>query len=123
LKRISFQSGDIRILGAEIPDRPRADRGYLLAGGRWRRRIRSAIKKDEWRVNLRGIPRHLASFGHIVDAQANPVEYFAERQSAGADHLCKGLSVSAVRSFFLRRDRAGGCVKSDQHSLIRLRQR
>lgn len=123
LKRISLQRSDVRILNAEIPNSLRADRGNLIVCEGRRRRVWSAIEKYEWRVDLRGIPRHLAAFCHFVDAKTNLIKHCIERQSAGTDHLGKGLSVGAVRSLFLRCNGAGGGVECDQHALVRLHQR
>jgi hypothetical protein len=119
LKRISLQSCNISILGVKIANRLCADRGYLIVRDRGRRCIGAAIEKDKRRFNLRGIPRHLTSFGHFVDAQTNLVEHSADWQSARADHLSKGLGIRAVGSHFLRRHRARGGIESDQHALVR----
>jgi hypothetical protein len=52
LERISLQGRHIGILGVEVTDRPGTDRGNLIVGERRRRRIGTAIKKNEWRVDF-----------------------------------------------------------------------
>jgi len=123
LQRISLQRRDISILIAEIPDGLRADRGNLIVCECGGRRVRRAIEEYKRRVDLGGMPRHLAAFGHVVDAQTNLIEHPTERQPPGPDHLGKGLGIGAIRPRFLRSHRARGGIESDHYALVRLHER
>ena len=59
----------------------------------------------------------------LADAQAHAVEYFGQRQSAGADHFGERLRIGPVRPLLVRRHRARRGVIGDQHVLRRLDQR
>src|SRR6185312_14516379 len=80
------------------------------------------IKEHELSVNLLGVPRHLRALACFVDAQPHAVEKLRQWQSAGADHLCERLRISAIWPLLCGSDRARRGVERDQHVRVRLDQ-
>jgi hypothetical protein len=93
LQRVAIDSRQIGLLRTEISHRPRSDRGSLFArhGGRWR--VGRSLEEIEWRLQLRGIPRHFGTLGRLIDAKANATEQILGPNPAFPHHLCQCLGI------------------------------
>ena len=118
---VALQRRGVGILHTEVSQRPVPGSGRLIRRS-LRRRVGGTIEEHELRIDLFGIPRHLRALGGFVDAQPQAIEYLRQRQPARADHLRKGLGVSAVRPLLFRGDGARRGVEGDEHVRLRFDQ-
>jgi hypothetical protein len=119
---IALERHDIRLLRAEIADRPGAHRCALFRRCDGWRRIGGPLEEHEPRLHPRRMPRYLRAPGNVIDAQPHAIEHLDERQAAFPHHLGECLGVRPIRALTLGRDRSGGGVEGHQHARLGLDQ-